>query len=175
MTFNQKDIVLSLFDEKYPNPANAILPKSRESNSERYGGKSTKTPIKCVPTYLYFIQNVVSGSIKIGYTSDLDARLSDHQVGSDAPLKYILTIPFSDDLKAKDMEKELHLKFSKYNIRGEWFEPAEEILNLVDLVGGEVQVRVPTTKKINRDGRYWGCGHKRKDWQSKCTKCLLKL
>jgi hypothetical protein len=33
---------------------------------------------------------------------------------------------------------ELHEKFKNYNISGEWFEPAEEILNYISSLKGEL-------------------------------------
>jgi hypothetical protein len=70
---------------------------------------------------VYFIKNLETQNIKIGFTKDLEARLSCLQVGNDCELKVIHTIEGEEVL-----EKEYHQKFADYHVRGEWFRITEE-------------------------------------------------
>lgn len=70
---------------------------------------------------VYFIKNLETQNIKIGFTKDLEARLSCLQVGNDCELKVIHTIEGEEVL-----EKEYHQKFADYHVRGEWFKITEE-------------------------------------------------
>lgn len=75
---------------------------------------------------VYFIQSVNGGPIKIGKTSEerLFIRLTSIQIGNPEELIIIgITYNFS--------EKDLHEKFVKERIRGEWFSPSGELLNLI--------------------------------------------
>jgi hypothetical protein len=75
---------------------------------------------------VYFIQRGADGPIKIGTTTyKLTARLRDIQIGSPDPLYLIGHILGS--------EKDTHIRFKKYHISGEWFEPHEDILHFVRL------------------------------------------
>lgn len=67
---------------------------------------------------LYIVQSAVTGSIKIGRTSDLNARIEQLQTGCPHTLRSILHVPGKGSL-----EKYLHERLKRYRLRcnGEWF------------------------------------------------------
>jgi len=67
---------------------------------------------------LYIIQSAVTGSIKIGRTSDLNARIEQLQTGCPHLLRILLHIQGQGSL-----EKYLHERLRYYRLRGngEWF------------------------------------------------------
>jgi len=74
---------------------------------------------------VYFIQAGEDGPIKIGFTrsKSVEKRLSDLQHGNAETLVVLASIEGS-----LIDEKNLHIKFSQFHIRGEWFEPSYELL-----------------------------------------------
>jgi len=62
--------------------------------------------------------------VKIGYASELSARMIGMQVGS--PKQLIVHCVFAGDVK---LESRLHLEMEKHHVRGEWFnlEPVKEL------------------------------------------------
>jgi hypothetical protein len=68
---------------------------------------------------VYFVKHNAIDPIKIGYTTDIEKRLTHLAVSSPFGLTLVGTI-ISDDAQA--IEKELHLRFSQYRLKGEWFE-----------------------------------------------------
>ncbi len=75
---------------------------------------------------IYFIKNIETGRIKIGYSETPKKRLRELQTGSDSRLVIIKTI--KGDL---NKEKELHDKFSHLRTNGEWFESDDELLQFI--------------------------------------------
>lgn len=78
---------------------------------------------------IYFVQEDDSRNIKIGRASNVKSRVSGLQNGNSSKLWLLLE---ADVYNSVEYEKELHRKFSKYRIRGEWFEGSEEILCCID-------------------------------------------
>ena len=76
---------------------------------------------------VYVIEAVGLNVVKIGVSNDIAKRLSMLQVGCPASLRLVLTIQGDETL-----EQELHARFAKYRVRGEWFLFADEILHLHD-------------------------------------------
>ena len=76
---------------------------------------------------IYFIQNTETKHIKIGYSNNVRKRLSEIQTTSPYELA-ILTICEG----GIEVEKELHDKFNKSYIRGEWFSPSEELITHIN-------------------------------------------
>lgn len=76
---------------------------------------------------IYFIENLFNSEIKIGVSSDIDTRLK--QISSDikSPVKLIKLIN-GDEQK----EKELHNRFSRDRVHGEWFKPSNELLDNIN-------------------------------------------
>lgn len=87
---------------------------------------------KFVPGYrpdnfVYFVQCGEDGPIKIGTAKDLRMRLSSLQIGCPYELRLL-------GAREGDMltESELHRRFARYRIRGEWFEPSEGLLREIE-------------------------------------------
>lgn len=78
---------------------------------------------------VYFIkQDIPNGMIKIGYTSrNVSNRLSSLQTGS--PYNLIVLKTIDGDMNT---EFELHKKFSKYRLSGEWFDCSPEIISYIE-------------------------------------------
>ena len=76
---------------------------------------------------IYFIQQDSNGPIKIGHTNnDIKARVYQLQTASPLPLTLIGTIQGD-----KEKEVEIHNKFKKYHIRGEWFKFSPKIISFI--------------------------------------------
>lgn len=78
---------------------------------------------------IYFILDTKSKAVKIGYTTikGLKRRLENLQVGTPFDLK-ILGVVWGN----RKIEKQLHEKFDKYHIRGEWFNYTPEFDEYLD-------------------------------------------
>lgn len=71
---------------------------------------------------IYFIQSELGGPIKIGCTNNLEKRLCDLQAGS--PLKLIL---LGTIYGGYEKEENLHKRFGKHRIHGEWFNLSDDL------------------------------------------------
>jgi hypothetical protein len=81
-----------------------------------------------VPGMVYFIKCLCSvGYIKIGFTTDVQARFSQLQTPMPYQLKLIRLI--AGDQAA---EKALHERFDDFRYRGEWFRPGQPILDYIE-------------------------------------------
>ena len=81
-------------------------------------------------TTIYFIQCAGPDGpigVKIGYARDPGSRVTNLQTGSPYPLKLIGRIVVED---GPGVESNLHGMFARAHIRGEWFAPVPEILDL---------------------------------------------
>jgi len=78
-----------------------------------------------VKFYVYFITFEGKGNspVKIGYSSDPDARMADLQTANPRKLKIALTIPFDSEPEAREAEKTMQRLAGKKHKRmsGEWF------------------------------------------------------
>lgn len=74
---------------------------------------------------VYFIENVETGRIKVGFTtSTVASRLAKLQTGSDCELRLL---GFVEVVKGVGLaEAQLHRKFAAHHHRGEWY--SREIL-----------------------------------------------
>lgn len=77
--------------------------------------------------YIYFIKDTKNNTIKIGITGNIKNRMSALQTSSPYKLELIKLI--DGDI---NKEKELHLRFDKYRLSGEWFESSRELLEYID-------------------------------------------
>jgi hypothetical protein len=78
--------------------------------------------------FVYFIRAVDGGPIKIGYSIHPKKRLEEIQNMSPTPLELLATIPGD-----RAAEAELHQQFDEYRLYGEWFDPCDELMRLIDL------------------------------------------
>lgn len=76
---------------------------------------------------IYFIRGKESGKIKIGYSIHPGQRKRDLQTAHYEPLEVIGLLHGPPSLEA-----ELHERFGRYRIRGEWFKPGERLLAFIE-------------------------------------------
>ncbi len=94
--------------------------------------------------FVYLIQ-AQQNYVKIGFTRDVARRLKTMQTGNPHPLKLVLSFPFDTKAEAMEMERLLHLKLSKWNIHGEWFDYKMVKKKLRFEVNGH---KIPTNKYL---------------------------
>lgn len=80
---------------------------------------------------LYFIQDSVTDHLKIGFVKAtcleaVEVRRADLQIGNPSELLILATTPGS-----MADEQELHRRFERYHVRGEWFRPCNAILRFI--------------------------------------------
>ncbi len=71
----------------------------------------------------YAIVTIGRPRVKIGKSTNVKARLRDLQTAAPDPLAILGTIP-------GDREEELHARFAKVRLRGEWFRLTRDILKV---------------------------------------------
>lgn len=76
--------------------------------------------------YVYFIRSGPTGPIKIGWALDVEQRINTLQTGNPEKIELLgyVTGTVLDEM-------ELHRNFDSVRLRGEWFNPAEELLSFV--------------------------------------------
>ena len=90
-----------------------------------------------IPT-VYFLRRASGGPIKIGYTARRgDARRTEAQVFHAEVIDLL-----AEGDGTLETERALHAYFAPYHVAGEWFEPCEELLDLIDAVRDGVSIRV---------------------------------
>jgi len=77
--------------------------------------------------FVYFIQGEDGGPIKIGTSKNVENRLHALQTGFPHKLVVLAVIKGNDRI-----ERGLHYKFKNYRLSGEWFKPAEELLEYIN-------------------------------------------
>lgn len=94
---------------------------------ERIKSKSSgKTKTKTPKGYVYFIKGNVTGNIKIGFSMHPEKRVKQLQTGAGEKLELLCKIQGS-----QSKERELHRKFKKQHIHGDWFHPSPELESLI--------------------------------------------
>lgn len=99
---------------------------------------------------VYFIRAGSTGPIKIGHARNPQSRLSEIQVGHHEEVRLL---GWYDGGVAE--ERALHARFSQHHIRGEWFHPADEILEMAEAAPGKV-VDPPFTIRQQYEGTALG-------------------
>lgn len=93
---------------------------------------------------VYLIRNTVTKRIKIGTTRNITSRLQNLQTGNEAKLQ--VEAQCGGDTT---YERQLHKRFAKQRVRGEWFTLTEdEIQQLKDEFKNRACVCEAKTKKI---------------------------
>jgi hypothetical protein len=77
-------------------------------------------------TAIYFLQSEHGGEIKIGRADDVAKRIVSLQTSR--PDKLVLLAAASGSLQ---QERDLHDRFSKHRVKGEWFSPVPELVALI--------------------------------------------
>lgn len=80
-------------------------------------------------SYVYFIRAGLSGPVKIGYSKNPFRRLIELQSGNADKLRLLAIHPGGAGL-----EKSLHRYFADCRALNEWFDPTDEMLDLIDNV-----------------------------------------
>ena len=80
--------------------------------------------------FVYFVRCGRTNYYKIGYTIDVMKRLNVIQVN--LPQQVILIAAFQSN-QAKDLEIQLHCKYKKNRVRGEWFKFNKTEANKIEL------------------------------------------
>ena len=83
--------------------------------------------------FVYAIGTSDALLVKIGYTTDLERRLSQIQVGCPLPLEILWWTE-----AGPGFEESLHRIFAKQRLRGEWFELGPERLSMFDALHEEL-------------------------------------
>lgn len=91
---------------------------------------------------LYFVQ-AASGAIKIGFTNNWAKRFEALRRGTHEKLSALLVIEGS----VSD-EKSLLTRFAAHRLRGEWFNPAPELLDLISSRQGDAIVFPPVKRRV---------------------------
>lgn len=99
---------------------------------------------KTKPSWVYFIQNMVTGLIKIGHSRMVKDRLSNLQIGSADRLSLLGVTP-----GGREKERALHERFSSQREGGEWFRRSDELL---DLIESECLGELPERAGVGTDG-----------------------
>ncbi len=71
--------------------------------------------------FVYFLRAGNRGAIKIGMAIDVEKRVLELQTGNAFKLNVIAKIPCDNREQALHIEQQLHKRFAKQRIRGEWF------------------------------------------------------
>lgn len=87
--------------------------------------------LRSVPSrWVYFIQGEDGGPIKIGVANNPTKRLAELQRTSPVRLEIIAKVPGDES-----DEKRLHMRFNDLRLHGEWFEPAESLMEFLSELG----------------------------------------
>lgn len=81
------------------------------------------------PAFVYFIQAGVGGPVKIGWSSNIKVRMESAQVDNHEPLTLLTYVPGGPEVEAR-----LHHRFREAHLRGEWFRPARDLMDLIEEV-----------------------------------------
>ena len=100
-----------------------ITPGKRTISLDRQTAKT--------PCYVYFVFNRDSKAIKIGIAKNIRRRLASLQTSSPAELELLCSVKNKTTKAARKLEQELHQKFDRFRIRGEWFKAETELLDYI--------------------------------------------
>jgi len=81
--------------------------------------------------YVYVIQAGEYGPVKIGFTANPFARLSELQTGNPFPLRVVAAEFIGDRRSASELESIIHNKLSEFRLKGEWFAFNEQVREFV--------------------------------------------
>jgi hypothetical protein len=79
-------------------------------------------------SYMYAVQAVTGGPIKLGRTVDPSSRLKGLSTASAVPLRFLITVP-----EWVVSEADAHEKWQHLRCQGEWFEPDQPLLDWLQI------------------------------------------
>jgi hypothetical protein len=106
-----------------------VTPRPR--TAARFGCTSESPDSRTASGYVYFLQPKFNeeGPVKVGYSADPIRRLREHNNRlRDEPLALVGVFPAN-----REQERELHRRWRRHRVLGEWFRPAPEIRAAIDL------------------------------------------
>lgn len=77
-------------------------------------------------TFVYFIQEVYNGFIKVGHSRRPTERLAACQTGNPRELHLIGMMP-----GGRGLERTLHQRFREHHMQGEWFAPGDDLVAFI--------------------------------------------
>lgn len=84
-------------------------------------------PYGPLQSHVYFVQDERTGLIKIGTSGNIRERIRNLES------KYKTKLKFMGRLNGRtETEKQLHKRFWQYHHSGEWFTPAQELLEFIE-------------------------------------------
>ncbi|WP_437889323.1 DUF1376 domain-containing protein [Phytobacter sp. V91] len=105
-------------------------------------------PLKGFNGYVYFIKNPASGLIKIGYSKNPWARLSELRRNYGSELTVVATIK-----TVEKSETSIHAAFDQYRVEGEWFVESECVKAVIlAVVAGELTTVDATRSYVDNYG-----------------------
>ena len=75
---------------------------------------------------VYFIQGKKTKNIKIGFSTDPNDRLRQHQTGSGEKLLLLACVEGNQEL-----ETQIQKRFDSFRVHGEWFSPNDELIRFI--------------------------------------------
>ena len=82
--------------------------------------------------FVYFIK-AGDGAVKIGQSADVEKRLEQLRTGNHLPLSLLAKTRCASVADALDLERELHARFARLRLEGEWFKLHTDILKAAGL------------------------------------------
>jgi hypothetical protein len=101
--------------------------------SDGLEGRATMVPVEVpespekVESFIYIVQAGDDGPIKVGWTTDVKARLSWLSTDCWMPIRLLVAFPGS-----RRLEHKLHTQLKDYRVAGEWFRPVKELLDFAN-------------------------------------------
>lgn len=104
---------------------------------------------------IYFVQDFHRSGIKIGYATNVLARIMALQTANPLPLLTLGTTPGD-----RGLERRLHKQFDAYRLIGEWYKPHAALLETIkELCDDSTDLRKPVKSLIRmaKRRRWVGC------------------
>ena len=98
---------------------------------------------------VYFIVSKKDNRVKIGTTTNLSNRFNALNSASSSDLELIYFFP-----GAAAREKELHEKFKRFRVKGEWFKYTDEIKKFIDALKLVHGTDIPTKEENIKTNKY---------------------
>ena len=96
---------------------------------------------------VYLVRAGNRGAIKIGVAVNVERRMAALQTGNAFELKLLATIKCRSKEEAYILEKQLHAKFERQKIRGEWFQGNIKFRGINEILIDSDQTMSSTTKE----------------------------
>ncbi len=103
-------------------PGSAAYEAEIKMASERLASPSPRAPRRHDGSFVYFILFGSNARVKIGTSRNPRARLADLSTGAPGKVRIYYVTPGD-----RGLEADLHQRFARYRINGEWFIYAQEI------------------------------------------------